>query len=592
MGDTFVVADDATPDASGSSTDDIDLTDALTPEQVSELFAAFNDEDWDEVDRLIDSYEQNGVYELAETKAGGADRNRGQAEKLRRYWTVGEGGQKIRWGTPGDWTRCVALVEKHLGPRAKGYCALRHKEMDGYYPGDKRNLPEKGKSMVPANESEAPYHEAKRDVQDDQGVQMMEFKTVGVKGLNVVSEAEGIVEAIVSVTGIVDNVKDRIMPGAYEKTLVARTPKGVWSHDWDKPISKTIGVKELMPLDPELPKTMPNGEPWPVEAGAVKVITQFNLETQRGRDAFADVKFFGVDQEWSIGYNVPTGGAKVDTKQGVRDIYNLDFYEYSPVLFGAMPLARSTSVKEAQLMFKSLMAMSQTDLAAAIEGLTEEKGMMGEHGPDCECKACKAKREVKGGSEDEKPVDPETSDYNEPTEEDDVEEKRLVSADQMILVKKAIETLTELLDVVNGHEVKAEKPEPADDEPDAEPDADYESMEAAVRDILADTDIVDTIAPQAASVDDAISTDDSDALESAVNDLMDMIAANMGNAYDDALKEVAQVLADAIEQIGEQLTDPGEADETPEAPADKPSEAKVDADSFQSEVKSFLDALK
>ena len=38
--------------------------------------------------------------------AGGADRNRGNAEKLRRYWTVGKGGLKIRWNTPGDWTRC------------------------------------------------------------------------------------------------------------------------------------------------------------------------------------------------------------------------------------------------------------------------------------------------------------------------------------------------------------------------------------------------------------------------------------------------------------------------------------------------------
>lgn len=75
----------------------------------------------------------------AVTAAGGADRNRGNAEQLRRYWTVGEGGLKIRWGTGGDWTRCVRLLSKHLGPRAKGYCALRHKEMNGYWPGDKRN---------------------------------------------------------------------------------------------------------------------------------------------------------------------------------------------------------------------------------------------------------------------------------------------------------------------------------------------------------------------------------------------------------------------------------------------------------------------
>lgn len=69
--------------------------------------------------------------------AGGLDRNRGNAERLRRYWTVGPGGLKIRWNTPGDWTRCVRQLSKYLGPRAKGYCALRHKEMTGLWTGDK-----------------------------------------------------------------------------------------------------------------------------------------------------------------------------------------------------------------------------------------------------------------------------------------------------------------------------------------------------------------------------------------------------------------------------------------------------------------------
>jgi DNA-binding ferritin-like protein len=77
--------------------------------------------------------------EFALVAAGGADRNRGNAEKLRRYWTKGKGGLKIRWGTPGDWTRCVRNLQKYMGPRAKGYCALRHKEMNGVWPGDRKN---------------------------------------------------------------------------------------------------------------------------------------------------------------------------------------------------------------------------------------------------------------------------------------------------------------------------------------------------------------------------------------------------------------------------------------------------------------------
>ena len=71
--------------------------------------------------------------------AGGLDRNRGNAEELRRYWTSGKGAAKIRWGTPGDWTRCVRQLSKYMGPRAKGYCQLRHKDATGIYTGDKGN---------------------------------------------------------------------------------------------------------------------------------------------------------------------------------------------------------------------------------------------------------------------------------------------------------------------------------------------------------------------------------------------------------------------------------------------------------------------
>jgi hypothetical protein len=72
--------------------------------------------------------------------AGGLDRNRGNAENLRRYWTVGKGGiVKIRWNTPGDWTRCYRNLRKYMGVRAKGYCSLRHKEMTGMWPGDRDN---------------------------------------------------------------------------------------------------------------------------------------------------------------------------------------------------------------------------------------------------------------------------------------------------------------------------------------------------------------------------------------------------------------------------------------------------------------------
>jgi DNA-binding ferritin-like protein len=100
------------------------------------------DEDFDideDIKHILSDIEGLDYAEYSLVAAGGADRNRGGAENLRRYWTIGKGGLKIRWGTPGDWTRCVRQLRKYMGPRAKGYCSLRHKEMTGMWPGDRKN---------------------------------------------------------------------------------------------------------------------------------------------------------------------------------------------------------------------------------------------------------------------------------------------------------------------------------------------------------------------------------------------------------------------------------------------------------------------
>lgn len=59
-------------------------------------------------------------------QGNGGRKGGGNAQTLRNYWTHGAGAAKIRWGTPGDWSRCNRLLSKHLGARAKGYYQLRH----------------------------------------------------------------------------------------------------------------------------------------------------------------------------------------------------------------------------------------------------------------------------------------------------------------------------------------------------------------------------------------------------------------------------------------------------------------------------------
>lgn len=116
---------------------------SATPPPVVKLEDKILNEVLLQVDKLK-AVQASGVYasliqfwgkdiEASILAAGGLDRNRGNAEELRRYWTRGKGAAKIRWGQPGDWKRCVKYLYKHLGPRAKGYCQLRHKEALGYY---------------------------------------------------------------------------------------------------------------------------------------------------------------------------------------------------------------------------------------------------------------------------------------------------------------------------------------------------------------------------------------------------------------------------------------------------------------------------
>jgi hypothetical protein len=71
--------------------------------------------------------------------AGGVLRE-GGAERLRTYWTRGKGALKIRWNTPGDFTRCYRHLRKYMGVRAHGYCAIRHKVATGFWPGSRFNV--------------------------------------------------------------------------------------------------------------------------------------------------------------------------------------------------------------------------------------------------------------------------------------------------------------------------------------------------------------------------------------------------------------------------------------------------------------------
>ncbi|MER5482656.1 2'-5' RNA ligase family protein [Streptomyces sp. NPDC002812] len=158
-------------------------------------------------------------------------------------------------------------------------------------------------------------------------------------------QGKGLVRAIYAVTGVVDEVQDLILPGAFGRTLATRRVKPVWHHEWKDPVGSVLDVEEWRPGDPRF-STVPGGAVWPKEAGALVATVQYNLRTTRGRDTYEQVRQWHNNNEaqFSIGYKVTAGGAS-KRHDGVRIIHDLDLYEISPVLHGAHPMTRSLEVK-------------------------------------------------------------------------------------------------------------------------------------------------------------------------------------------------------------------------------------------------------
>jgi len=74
--------------------------------------------------------------------AKGSTASRMPPQLQRAYAPGGKVGIRIRWGTPGDFTRCCTQARKHgmSDRQAKGVCAKFHKRYTGVWPGDARNV--------------------------------------------------------------------------------------------------------------------------------------------------------------------------------------------------------------------------------------------------------------------------------------------------------------------------------------------------------------------------------------------------------------------------------------------------------------------
>lgn len=166
--------------------------------------------------------------------------------------------------------------------------------------------------------------------------------------------AQGIIDAVVNVFGIVDLGDDIIHNGAYTKTLNERGNKVkvrvLDSHKTDsimrvigKPLEiREIGRDELFSLSPDVKAKHPEA------TGGLFTRTQFLMDTPEGEGAFKRLASGAVD-EWSIALDplvVEYGKATVEGKdRSVRHIRQIRLYEYSPVIWGMNQATVTTDVK-------------------------------------------------------------------------------------------------------------------------------------------------------------------------------------------------------------------------------------------------------
>jgi HK97 family phage prohead protease len=152
----------------------------------------------------------------------------------------------------------------------------------------------------------------------------------------IINETEGIVEAFVNSMGKVDLDEEVIDVKAFNKSIEDGGISVAWFHNQAEPVGKVISASAI---------SEDTDERTGMDSGKLKAVMQFNLETQRGKEAFSDVKF-GAVRQWSVGFRATDHEIK-DLADGgkYRVISDLDWVEVSPVMRGASPETQTVGVK-------------------------------------------------------------------------------------------------------------------------------------------------------------------------------------------------------------------------------------------------------
>ena len=158
----------------------------------------------------------------------------------------------------------------------------------------------------------------------------IEYKGISFQRTGFKQSKEGSFEAVVSTYGVIDSYGERVMPGAFDKSIETYSQSGrrfkvLWSHNPERP----IGTAELISMEPgddRLPEEMRAN-------GGLMAFGQLAMNTTDGQQA-AEHLAAGTIDEFSIGFRVMPGGDRV-ADDGVRELTQIDLFEVSPVVVGA-----------------------------------------------------------------------------------------------------------------------------------------------------------------------------------------------------------------------------------------------------------------
>jgi HK97 family phage prohead protease len=142
----------------------------------------------------------------------------------------------------------------------------------------------------------------------------------GAAAVHVAAGAGGLVEGYASLFGRIDMGRDRVLAGAFRRSLARRGAAGVkmlWQHDPGRPIGRWTDIAE--------------------DGVGLRVKGRLIAEVAQGREALALVRA-GVLDGLSIGFR--TVRARRDPASGVRELVEIDLWEISLVTFPQMPGAR------------------------------------------------------------------------------------------------------------------------------------------------------------------------------------------------------------------------------------------------------------